>query len=225
NSLYKNSNTVMLLGNARETIRQVVEKLSQEPSHDGEAQTETDTGTQSSDRTEQPPLAAAVEKLVSAQKIIIIPGYGMALAQAQFKVVELGDLLASRGADVVFAIHPVAGRMPGHMNVLLAEAEVDYDKLVEMDDINPAFSRTDVALIFGACDVVNPAAMETQGTPISGMPILRAHEANNVVVCNFDANPGYSGVDNTLYTDPKTIMLPGDAAATAGDLIAGVKKA
>ncbi len=225
NSLYKNSNTVMLLGNAGETIQQVVEILSEEQSHEKDARTETDTGAQPPDSTKENFLDAAVAQLVSAEKVIIIPGYGMALAQAQFKVVELADLLASMGARVAFAIHPVAGRMPGHMNVLLAEAEVDYDKLVEMDDINPAFSQTDVVLIFGACDVVNPAAMETDGSPISGMPILRAHEAKTVVVCNFDAKPGYSGVDNTLYADPKTIMLQGDAAATAEDLIAGVKKA
>jgi len=225
NSLYKNSNTVMLLGNAGETIQQVVEILSEEQSHEKDARTETDTGAQPPDSTKENFLDAAVAQLVSAEKVIIIPGYGMALAQAQFKVVELADLLASMGARVAFAIHPVAGRMPGHMNVLLAEAEVDYDKLVEMDDINPAFSQTDVVLIFGACDVVNPAAMETDGSPISGMPILRAHEAKTVVVCNFDAKPGYSGVDNTLYADSKTIMLQGDAAATASDLIAGVRKA
>ena len=225
NSLYKNSNTVMLPGNARETIRQIVENLSDEQPREKDPCTETGTGSQPPDSPKENLLDAAVAQLVSAENIIIIPGYGMALAQAQFKVVELADLLASMGARVAFAIHPVAGRMPGHMNVLLAEAEVDYDKLVEMDEINPAFSRTDVVLVFGACDVVNPAAMETDGSPISGMPILRAHEAKTVVVCNFDAKPGYSGVENTLYADPKTIMLPGDAAATASDLIAGVQKA
>jgi NAD(P) transhydrogenase subunit beta len=224
NSLYKNSNTVMLLGNAKETIQQIVENLSEEHSLAEDARTETDTGAQPPDRTKENLLDAAVAQLVSAQKIIIIPGYGMALAQAQFKVVELADLLASMGAQVAFAIHPVAGRMPGHMNVLLAEAEVDYDMLVEMDEINPAFPQTDVALIFGACDVVNPAAMETDGSPISGMPILNAHDAKTVVVCNFDTNPGYSGVDNTLYDDPNTILLTGDAAETARNLTAAVKK-
>jgi len=113
--------------------------------------------------------------------------------------------------------------MPGHMNVLLAEAEVDYDNLYEMDDINSEFSQSDVAIVFGACDVVNPAAMETEGTPISGMPILSAYEADNVIVCNFDSNPGYSGVENTLYENPKTVLIQGDAASTASDLIYGLK--
>ncbi|MCK5541535.1 MAG: NAD(P)(+) transhydrogenase (Re/Si-specific) subunit beta [Desulfobacula sp.] len=165
----------------------------------------------------------AVEIARNANKVIIIPGYGMALAQAQFKVIELASILELMGAQVKFAIHPVAGRMPGHMNVLLAEAEVDYDKLYEMDEINPEFSQTDVVLIFGACDVVNPSAIDTEGTPISGMPILMAHDAKKVIVCNFDANPGYSGVENTLYENPKTIMLVGDAASTANSLIDALK--
>lgn len=158
-----------------------------------------------------------------ASKIIIIPGYGMAVAQAQFKVIELASVLESMGAQVKFAIHPVAGRMPGHMNVLLAEAEVDYDKLYEMDEINPEFAQTDVVLVFGACDVVNPTAMDTKGTPISGMPILMTHDAKKIIICNFDANPGYSGVENTLYDNPKTIMMLGDAATTANDLIDALK--
>jgi len=148
----------------------------------------------------------------------------MALAQAQFKVVELASILESMGAQVKFAIHPVAGRMPGHMNVLLAEAEIDYDKLFEMDEINPEFSQTDAVLVFGACDVVNPSAIEIEGTPISGMPILMAQDAKEVIVCNFDAKPGYSGVENTLYENPKTIMMLGDAAATANELIDALKK-
>ncbi len=171
----------------------------------------------------QRPLESALTALSSAKKIIIIPGYGMALAQAQFKVVELATLLESMGAQVKFAIHPVAGRMPGHMNVLLAEAEVDYDKLYEMDDINPEFSQADVVLVFGACDVVNPAAIETSGTPISGMPILMAHDAKKTIICNFDANPGYSGVENTLYENPKTTMMLGDATSTANELIEALK--
>jgi NAD(P) transhydrogenase subunit beta len=169
-------------------------------------------------------MEAAVDRLKAAGKIIIIPGYGMAQAQAQLPVKELADLLESMGKTVLFAIHPVAGRMPGHMNVLLAEAEVEYDKLVEMDDINPEFPQTDVALVFGACDVVNPAAIHVEGTPISGMPILNAHEAKTIVVCNLDTNPGYSGVDNTLYGDPKTILLTGDAADTARNLTGAIKK-
>ena len=160
--------------------------------------------------------------LNGAKKVIIIPGYGMALANAQFKVAELAKKLEKHGADVKFAIHPVAGRMPGHMNVLLAEAEIDYDKLKEMDDVNPEFPSSDVVLVVGACDVVNPEAIKTEGTPISGMPILKAHEAKNVLVCNLDQRPGYSGVENTLYRDPKTILLFGDAGKTITELSAGL---
>jgi len=153
----------------------------------------------------------AAEVLGSAEKIIIIPGYGMALAQAQFKVVELAKLLEARGKQVKYAIHPVAGRMPGHMNVLLAEAEVDYEKLFEMEAINPEFSGCDVAFVIGACDVVNPAAMEAENTPISGMPILLAHQAKHILVCNLDERPGYSGVNNPLYALNNAILLWGDA--------------
>jgi NAD(P) transhydrogenase subunit beta len=170
----------------------------------------------------QSPLEAAVEKLKTAQKVVVIPGYGMALAQAQFKVVELARRLEQRGVEVKFAVHPVAGRMPGHMNVLLAEAEVEYDKLVEMDTINPEFKSTDVALIVGSCDVVNPAAIQQEGTPISGMPILMAQEARSAIVCNLDDRPGYSGVENPLYQLPTTIMLLGDAKTTLSGLIEGL---
>jgi NAD(P) transhydrogenase subunit beta len=215
NPLYGNKNTILLLGNAKETIERLVETLS------GAAPAVEET---SSRDIQKKPLDFAIEALFSSQKVIIIPGYGMALAQAQFKVIELASLLESKGVDVRFAIHPVAGRMPGHMNVLLAEAEVDYDRLYEMDDINPEFSQTDVVLVFGACDVVNPSAMNIEGTPISGMPILMAQDAKTIVVCNFDANPGYSGVENSLYKDPKTIMILGDAASTANDLIKAFKQ-
>jgi NAD/NADP transhydrogenase beta subunit len=157
-----------------------------------------------------------------AKSVIVIPGYGMALAHAQFKVVELMKVFEGMGKTVKFAIHPVAGRMPGHMNVLLAEADVPYDKLYEMDDINPEFPETDLALIIGACDVVNPAAIRTEGTPISGMPILNAHEAKHVIVCNLDEKPGYSGVENPLYEEERAILLFGDAADTLNDLILAV---
>jgi H+-translocating NAD(P) transhydrogenase subunit beta len=163
--------------------------------------------------------ARAAALLKEARSVIIIPGYGMALADAQGEVVKLAEKLVEMGAGVYFAIHPVAGRMPGHMHVLLAEAEVDYGLIREMKDINPQFPQTDVALIVGACDVVNPAAIEAAATPISGMPILRAHEARHVVVCNLDARPGYSGVENPLYTNPKTITLFGDAKATVTRLL------
>jgi NAD(P) transhydrogenase subunit beta len=214
NPLYENSNTTLLLGNAKKTIEQLIENLSKTPPDIEESSNKMDQKT---------PLDLAVAALLSAQKIIIIPGYGMALAQAQFKVVQLASMLESMGADVKFAIHPVAGRMPGHMNVLLAEADVDYDKLYEMDDINPEFNQTDAVLVFGACDVVNPSAMDTKGTPISGMPILMAQDAKRILICNFDAKPGYSGVENTLYKNKKTIMLLGDAASTANNLIEAFK--
>ena len=143
----------------------------------------------------------------------------MALAQAQFLVVELAALLEKMGKEVKFAIHPVAGRMPGHMNVLLAEAELPYDKLCEMDDINPEFNRTDLAIVVGASDVVNPAAITVEDTPISGMPILLAHEAGKVLVCNLDERPGYSGIANPLYKMDRVIPLFGDAKASLANLI------
>ncbi len=214
NPLYKNGNTLLLLGNAKETMERLVKDLSGAPS-EIKAFSKPAKGTG--------PLEQAAAELLSARTIIIIPGYGMARAQAQFKVVELSCMLESLGKSVKFAIHPVAGRMPGHMNVLLAEAEVDYDRLFEMDEINAEFQHTDVALIFGACDVVNPAALETDGSPISGMPILPAHDAKRIIVCNFDENPGYSGVKNPLYRNEKTVMLTGDAAATAKALMDAIK--
>lgn len=164
-------------------------------------------------------VARVVEGLKSAARVVIIPGYGMAIAQAQFEVVSLAKRLIEMGKDVAFAIHPVAGRMPGHMNVLLAEADVDYEMLHEMDEVNPTFSRTDFALVIGACDVVNPAAIHVEGTPISGMPILLAHEAKQVAVLNLDARPGYSGVENPLYQNDNTIMLLGNAKKTLDRLL------
>lgn len=161
----------------------------------------------------------AVDILNAANNIIIIPGYGMALARAQFEVKQLADLLIDMGKDVKFAIHPIAGRMPGHMNVLLAEAEVPYDRLYEMDDINDKFKDVEATIIVGACDVVNPAAVQTEGTPISGMPILHAHESKNVLILNFDEKPGYSGVENPLYRNNKCVKLFGDAKATLEKII------
>lgn len=160
------------------------------------------------------PMTEAVRVCRDAKNVIVVPGYGMAFAQAQFDVVKFTTLLEEAGKDVKYAIHPVAGRMPGHMDVLLAEAELSYDKLIEMDDINPEFEKTDLAIIVGACDVVNPAAMTTKNTPISGMPILLAHNAKRVIVCNLDDKPGYSGIDNPLYKNKKVIMLLGDAKET-----------
>ena len=146
----------------------------------------------------------------------------MALAQAQFLVFKLSNILEQQGSQVKFAIHPVAGRMPGHMNVLLAEAEVPYDKLYEMKDIVSEFQHTDLAIVIGACDVVNPAALTTEGTPISGMPILNAHEAKKVIVCNLDEKPGYSCVENPLYKMENSILLLGDAKEALSTLIDGM---
>lgn len=165
------------------------------------------------------PMEIALKALNSAQDIIIIPGYGMALASGQFELAKLSSRLEESGKRVKFAIHPVAGRMPGHMNVLLAEAEIDYDKLYEMEMINPEFPSTDIALIVGACDVVNPAANTKDDSPISGMPILNAHEAKQVVVFNLDTRPGYSGVENPLYDQSNVILLLGDAKETLGKLL------
>ena len=162
--------------------------------------------------------------LREARKVIIVPGYGMALAQAQHKVKQLADLLESKGAKVSYGIHPVAGRMPGHMNVLLAEANVDYENLLEMDVVNPLFAEADLVIVIGANDVVNPAANTAEGTPIYGMPILKANEAKNVIICNYDDKPGYAGVDNTLYGRPGVIMMLGDASATMDKLIGMVQK-
>ena len=166
----------------------------------------------------QAPLLRAVEAARNAKSVIIIPGYGMALAHAQFEVVKVADRLKEMGKEVGFAIHPIAGRMPGHMHVLLAEAEVDPDILFDLREINSEFQRTDLVLIVGACDVVNPAAINVKGTPISGMPILAAHEAKQILVCNMDEKPGYSGVQNPLYVNPKTILLFGDAKVTFSQL-------
>jgi H+-translocating NAD(P) transhydrogenase subunit beta len=160
----------------------------------------------------------AAEILGAARSVIVVPGYGMAVAQAQHKLRELHDVLTKRGVDVRFAIHPVAGRMPGHMNVLLAEADVPYDRLFEMDDINSEFARADVALIIGANDVVNPAA-KTPGSPLSGMPILNAYEAHTVMVIKRSMNPGFAGIDNDLYYMDKTLMLFGDAKAFVSSIV------
>ncbi len=159
------------------------------------------------------------------KKVIIVPGYGMAVAQAQQPVHELMDLLLDRGVDVEFAIHPVAGRMPGHMNVLLAEANVPYDRLKEMDEINDEFEDASVALVIGANDVTNPAARTDTGSPIYGMPILNVDAAENVIVLKRSMAAGFAGIDNPLYAEPKTAMLFGDAKKSVEDLVAGVKAA
>ncbi len=163
--------------------------------------------------------------LAYSRSVIIAPGYGMAVAQAQHAVRELAQNLEKRGVDVKFAIHPVAGRMPGHMNVLLAEANVPYDQLKEMDEINPQFEHADVALVIGANDVTNPAARSVANSPIYGMPILDVDKAANVVVLKRSMNPGFAGIDNPLYENPKTMMLFGDAKDSVSKLASGVAAA
>jgi NAD(P) transhydrogenase subunit beta len=157
--------------------------------------------------------------LGAANSVVIVPGYGMAVAQAQHKVRELYDALTKRGVNVTFAIHPVAGRMPGHMNVLLAEADIPYDKLLDMDAINPEFPQTDVALVIGANDVTNPAARSDPSSPIFGMPILDVDKAKTAMVIKRGMSPGFAGIDNELYYLNKTLMLFGDAKAFVGDLV------
>jgi NAD(P) transhydrogenase subunit beta len=161
--------------------------------------------------------------LAYAHKVVFVPGYGLAVAQAQHDVRALADLLEAKGVEVSYAIHPVAGRMPGHMNVLLAEANVPYPQLKEMDEANPEFSRTDVALVVGANDVVNPDARTNQGSPIYGMPILNVDDAQAVVVLKRSMNPGFAGIENPLFYNPKTVMLFGDAKASIVQLVQDVK--
>jgi NAD(P) transhydrogenase subunit beta len=168
-------------------------------------------------RSATPEEAAAI--LAAANKVVIVPGYGMAVAQAQHKVRELYDSLTKRGVDVKFGIHPVAGRMPGHMNVLLAEADIPYDKLLDMDDINGDFPQTDVALIIGANDVTNPAARTDHSSPIFGMPILDVDKARTVMVIKRSMGAGFAGIENPLYYMDKTLMLFGDAKAFVGSIV------
>jgi H+-translocating NAD(P) transhydrogenase subunit beta len=168
-------------------------------------------------RSATPEEAAAI--LSAANKVVVVPGYGMAVAQAQHKVRELYDLLTKKGVEVRFAIHPVAGRMPGHMNVLLAEADIPYDRLIEMDEINGDFPQTDVALVIGANDVTNPAARTDHSSPIFGMPILDVDKAHTVMVIKRSMNPGFAGIDNPLYYLPQTLMLFGDAKQFVGGIV------
>ncbi len=161
----------------------------------------------------------AAELLLNAESVVIIPGYGMAVAQAQHRVRDLYDQLTKRGVDVKFAVHPVAGRMPGHMNVLLAEADIPYDRLIEMDDINPEMPQISVALVIGANDVVNPAARTDEKSPIYGMPIIDADKAQTVLAIKRSMNPGFAGIENDLYFATNTLMLFGDAKQVIGDVV------
>jgi NAD(P) transhydrogenase subunit beta len=183
----------------------------------GAVQTAKAVGEQKAYKSET--VEGAGQVLEQAGLVVIVPGYGMAVAQAQHKVRELYDQLKKRGVTVKFAIHPVAGRMPGHMNVLLAEADIPYTDLVEMDEINPDMPQCDVALVVGANDVVNPAARTDKGSPIYGMPIIDADKARTVFAIKRSKNPGFAGIDNDLYFSDKTWMLFGDAKAVVGDLV------
>src|SRR5882672_2552162 len=183
----------------------------------GQVQQAKAAGEEKAYRSETPEGAAQV--LEQANLVVIVPGYGMAVAQAQHKVRELYDQLKKRGITVKFAIHPVAGRMPGHMNVLLAEADVPYTDLVEMDEINPDMPQADVALVIGANDVVNPAARSDKSSPIYGMPIIDADKARSVFAIKRSKNPGFAGIDNELYFSDRTWMLFGDAKAVIGELV------
>jgi H+-translocating NAD(P) transhydrogenase subunit beta len=177
------------------------------------------------DRTVRSTSADDVAILLSyASRVVIVPGYGMAVAQAQHAVRDLTRLLESKGVDVAYAIHPVAGRMPGHMNVLLAEADVPYDQLKEMDDINPQFPQTDVALVIGANDVTNPAAREQTDSPIYGMPILDVDKAHSVIVLKRSMNTGFAGIDNPLFYLDNTQMLFGDAKESIQNITEEVKE-
>ncbi|MFM6841609.1 MAG: NAD(P)(+) transhydrogenase (Re/Si-specific) subunit beta [Candidatus Planktophila sp.] len=158
-----------------------------------------------------------------ARRVVIVPGFGLAVAQAQHTVREMADLLISKGIDVAYGIHPVAGRMPGHMNVLLAEANIPYEQLAEMDEVNPTFGQTDVAIVIGANDVVNPAAENTPGCPIYGMPILKVSDSSNIIFLKRSMRPGFAGIENELLYDPKTTLLFGDAKASLTKVVSALK--
>ena len=211
NPLYSRGEGVALcLGDAKATLSNLMDRLDHTESAPA-ASSATSSAT---------PLQSATEVLHNAKSVIIVPGYGMALAQAQQEVKQLADKLARGGADVKYAIHPVAGRMPGHMNVLLAEANVDYDSLYEMEAINDQFANTDAVIVIGANDVLNPAARNAEGTPIYGMPVLNVDQAKQVIICNYDLKPGYAGVENPLYSRGEGVtLLIGDAKKTLSDLI------
>jgi len=187
------------------------------------ASTTAETSTETKGNIKDIAVADLAVLMNYSKKIVIVPGYGLAVAQAQHVIHELEILLEERGVEVKYAIHPVAGRMPGHMNVLLAEANVDYGKLVEMDEINPEFESTDVVLVVGANDVVNPAAKNNPSSPIYGMPILEVDKAKNIIVNKRSMNAGYAGIENDLFYDPKTSMFFGDAKKALTELVAEIK--
>ncbi|RZQ67505.1 NADP transhydrogenase subunit beta, partial [Porphyromonas gingivalis] len=209
NPLYTRATGVFLkLGDAKESLAEIMKEMDA-----------------TNDTAATAPTPAKAEKtagsvLRDAKRVIIVPGYGMALAQAQHQVRQLADKLTANGTEVRYAIHPVAGRMPGHMNVLLCEADVPYDQLFEMDAINGDFAQTDAVVVIGANDVMNPAARHAEGTPIYGMPVLNVDDAPEVIICNFDLKPGYAGVDNPLYTRATGVFLKlGDAKESLAEIM------
>ena len=211
NPLYTREEAVALLtGDAKESLARLMEEMDQIVTPEGEGA-----------KKSCPSTPSYTQWMKEARKVIIVPGYGMALAQAQHEVKQLADKLAKQGAEVRFAIHPVAGRMPGHMNVLLAEANVPYDDLFEMEAINNDFASTDLVIVIGANDVLNPAARNAEGTPIYGMPVLNVDQAPHVIICNYDLKPGYAGVENPLYTRQEGVaLLTGDAKESLQKLLA-----
>ena len=208
NPLYTRATGVFLkLGDAKESLAEIMKEM--------DATSDT-AATAAPAKTEK----TAGSVLRDAKRVIIVPGYGMALAQAQHQVRQLADKLTANGTEVRYAIHPVAGRMPGHMNVLLCEADVPYDQLFEMDAINGDFAQTDAVVVIGANDVMNPAARNAEGTPIYGMPVLNVDDAPEVIICNFDLKPGYAGVDNPLYTRATGVFLKlGDAKESLAEIM------
>ncbi len=218
NPLYDEDFVIPFWGDAAETVPRLVEITREGVDVELEKEAPDETGAEDIPEEENPE-ERAVDLMKESERIIIVPGYGMAVAQAQEDVKEMLDLMDERGKSVDVAIHPVAGRMPGHMNVLLAEVGVDHDRLKDLEEINDDFADTDLVIIVGACDVVNPAAKKADGSPISGMPVLNAEEAGHVVILNLDDEPGYSGVENPLYDEEFVVPIWGDAAETVPSLV------
>ena len=215
NPLYEADNVLLMLGDAKESVQKLIAG--------SEAAPATITAPAETTASSKLTLDGVGDALQSAKKVIIVPGYGMALSQAQAEVARLANTLERRGAEVKFAIHPVAGRMPGHMSVLLCEADIDYDKLFMMEDINEEFASCDLAIVIGANDVTNPAANTAEGTPIYGMPVLNVVDAPMSVFCNFDTNPGYAGVPNPMYDADNVLLMLGDAKASVDTLLGYVR--
>ena len=210
NPLYEADNVLLMLGDAKESVQKLLGYAENTATAPAAAEAAPESG--------KLILDTVGKALQTAQKVIIVPGYGMALSQAQADVARLATTLERRGAEVKFAIHPVAGRMPGHMSVLLCEADIDYDKLFMMEDINEEFAACDIALVIGANDVTNPAANTAEGTPIYGMPVLNVENAPMAVFCNFDEKPGYAGVPNPLYEADNVLLMLGDAKESVAQL-------